>query len=285
MSTLDLPTSRDALDAPPLLPWRRALTLGGRRVGLELKAVVRSPMAAMFTLAFPLLMLVIFGSVFNGSAAPGVSFTEYFTAGMIASGAFYSGFQNLAIAVPLERDNRSLKRLRGTPMPAAAYFVGKTGAVLVIYVAQVAVLIGLGSLLCGLHPPTTVGPWLTFAWVSVLGLTACSLCGLALSGIIRRSEAAAAIVSPIVVVLQFVSGVYFQYDHLPAWMRILGSLFPLRWLALGMRSVFLPPGFARYEPGGAGWQHGITALVLSAWSVVGLVVALRRFRWFVEQRG
>lgn len=285
MRALELPGSGPAAAAPASRWGRRTLTLGGRRVGLELKAVVRSPMAAMFTLAFPLLMLVIFGSVFNGTVAPGVSFAEYFTAGMIASGAFYSGFQNLAIAVPLERDNHSLKRLRGTPMPAAAYFVGKIGAVLVIYVAQVAVLIGLGSLLCGLRPPTSVGPWLTFAWVSVLGLTACSLCGLALSGVIRRSEAAAAIVSPIVVVLQFVSGVYFQYDHLPAWMRLLGSLFPLRWLALGMRSVFLPPGFARYEPGGAGWQHGLTALVLVVWSAVGLAVALRRFRWFVEPRG
>jgi ABC-2 type transport system permease protein len=272
---------REALGAS----WRRALTIGVGRIGIELKALVRNPMAAMFTLAFPFILLLIFGSVFTGDAAPRVSFTEYFAAGMIASGAFYSGFQNLAIAVPLERDNLSLKRLRGTPMPPAAYFIGKTGAVIVVYTLQVGVLIGLGSALAGLQPPATVGRWLTFAWVSVLGLSACSLCGIALSGLIRRSEAAAAVVSPIVVVLQFISGVFFQYGALPGWMRSLASVFPLRWLALGMRSVFLPASFAAHEPDGGGWQHGTTALVLAAWAVVGFVVALRRFRWFPEERG
>lgn len=285
MSATTLPRPDPAVAAVSPGPGGRALRLGFRRVRIELLALVRNPMAAVFTLAFPLVMLVIFGSVFSGSVARGVSFTEYFTAGMIASGAFYAGFQNLAIAVPLERDNRHLKRLRGTPMPPAAYFIGKTGAVIVVYAAQVAVLVGLGSALFGLHPPSALGPWLTFAWVSVLGLTACSLSGLAVSGFIRRGETAPAIVSPIVVVLQFVSGVYFAYGQLPAWMRILGSAFPLRWLALGMRSVFLPAGFARLEPGGAGWQHATTALVLSAWAVAGLLVALWRFRWFAEQRG
>ena len=51
-----------------------------------------------------------------------MTFSQYFLAGMIASGLVYTGFQNLAIAIPQERDDGSLKRLYGTPMPAAAYF-------------------------------------------------------------------------------------------------------------------------------------------------------------------
>jgi ABC-2 type transport system permease protein len=274
-----------AAGAPSVAPrWRRTAAIGASRVAIELKELVRSPTALMFTVLFPLILLLIFGSVFNGDVAPGVTFTEYFAAGMIASGAFYSGFQNLAIAVPLERDSRSLKRLRGTPMPPAAYFVGKVGSVIVVYVVQVALLMGLGSLLADLHPPSSAGQWLTLLWVSLLGLSATSLCGLALSSVLRRSEGAAAIVAPIVVVLQFVSGVFFQYDKLPAWMRDVGSVFPLRWLALGMRSVFLPSRFARYEPGGHGWQHGTIAVVLAAWAIAGFVVAARRFKWFNEER-
>ncbi len=270
---------------PAVPSWRRALGIGWLRVGVELKELVRSPMALMFTVLFPLILFVIFGSVFTGYVAPGVTFSQYFAAGMIASGAFYAGFQNLAIAVPLERDNRTLKRLRGTPMPPAAYFIGKTGSVIAVYVVQVALLIGLGSLFGDLHPPAAAGQWLTFAWVSLLGLAATSLCGLAASGLIRRSEGAAAIVSPVVVVLQFISGVFFQYNHLPTWMHDIASVFPLRWLALGMRSVFLPARFAAFEPGGGGWQHGLTAVVLAVWAVVGFVVAARRFRWFNEPRG
>jgi ABC-2 type transport system permease protein len=265
--------------------WRRALRIGGLRIAIELKELVRNPMALMFTVLFPLILFIIFVSVFTGHVAPGVNFSQYFAAGMIASGAFYAGFQNLAIAVPIERDNRTLKRLRGTPMPPAAYFIGKTGAVIAVYVVQVALLIGLGSLFGDLQLPGTAGRWLTFAWVSVLGLTATSLCGLAVSGLIRRSEGAAAIVSPVVVVLQFISGVFFQYGSLPGWMHDIASVFPLRWLALGMRSVFLPARFAAFEPGGHGWQHGVTALVLAAWAVVGFAVAARRFRWSNEHRG
>ena len=65
-----------------------------------------------------MLLLVIFGAVFGGTdLAPGISFAQYFVAGMIASGVLYTSFQNLAISIPLERDDGTLKRLQGTPMP------------------------------------------------------------------------------------------------------------------------------------------------------------------------
>ena len=49
---------------------------------------------------FPVLLLCIFGSVFNGDIAPGVTFSQYFVAGMVARGIVNSGFQTLAIAIP-----------------------------------------------------------------------------------------------------------------------------------------------------------------------------------------
>ena len=84
--------------------------------------------------------------------------------------------------------------------------------------------------------------------------------------------------SPVVIVLQFISGVFFVYDQLPTWMQTLGAIFPLKWLAQGMRSVFLPQSFAQQEVGGS-WQLGWTALVLGAWIVLGLGLSLRTFRW------
>ena len=44
--------------------------------------------------------------------------------------------------------------------------------------------------------------------------------------------------------LQFISGVFFVYSDLPAWMQHVGAVFPLKWIAQGMRSVFLPDSFA-----------------------------------------
>jgi ABC-2 type transport system permease protein len=86
-----------------------------------------------------------------------------------------------------------------------------------------------------------------------------------------------------VIILQFISGVYFTYGQLPSWMHAIASVFPLKWMAQGMRSVFLPPEMVRAEPGGS-YQLGLGAVVLGVWLVVGLFLATRTFRWVVERR-
>ena len=66
--------------------------------------------------------------------------------------------------------------------------------------------------------------------------------------------------------LQFISGVFFVFNDLPTWMQQVASVFPLKWMAQGMRSVFLPPSAESWEVSGS-WQHGATAAVLLVWAV------------------
>ena len=139
----------------------------------------------------------------------------------------------------MERDDGTLKRLQGVPMQKASYFIGKM-AWLVAYVAQVTILIVVGVLFYKLHLPTDPMKWFTFAWASVLGLIACTLCGIAFSVVPKTGKGASAVVSPIVLVLQFTSGVFFVFSLLPHWMQVFASFFPLKWLTQAMRSVFLP---------------------------------------------
>lgn len=254
------------------------LRLARARTSLELRQFLRQRDSVVFTLLFPVVLLIIFGSVFSGQVAPGVDYRQYFTAGMIASGVALSSFQSLAITIALERSNGTLKRLRGTPAPPAVYFAGKIGLVLVVSVAQTAVLLAIGALVFGLHLPAGGHLWLRLAWVFVLGTTAGTVLGIAFSSVPRSAGSASAVVSPVVVVLQFISGVYFVYGDLPRWMQAVAAVFPLKWLAQGMRSVFLPASYATHEPGHS-WQLGRTALVLLVWIVVGLVLCLRTFRW------
>lgn len=255
-------------------------TIGRRRIGVELKQFFRDRDSAVWNFALPVLLLVIFGSVFGGQelGPTGITFAQYFVAGMIASGVLYTSFQNLAIAIPLEREDGTLKRLRGTPMPKSAYFIGKIGTVFVTYVAQVTILITVGALFYGIEVPDTAAKWATFAWVSVLGLVACTLCGIAFSVVPRSGKGASAIVSPIVLVLQFTSGVFFLFQDLPSWMQTFASFFPLKWLTQGMRYVFLPDEAAALEVAGA-WELPLVAAVLAGWCVIGLVAALVFFRW------
>jgi ABC-2 type transport system permease protein len=253
--------------------------IGVSRARVELKEFFRERDSMVFTFLFPVIMLFIFGSVFSNRTLPGdVTFTQYFTAGMIASGIVLSSFQQLAISIAVERDDGMLKRLRGTPMPPAAYFLGKIGMVLVTSVVQSAVLLGVGKVAFGLDLPSAPELWLRFAWIFALGTAAGTLVGIAYSSVPRSARSAGAVVSPVVIVLQFVSGVFFTYDSLPSWMQQVAAIFPLKWLTQGMRSVFLPDSFAAQEVTGS-WELTRTALVLAAWAVAGLVLCLRTFRW------
>jgi ABC-2 type transport system permease protein len=254
------------------------LSLGLARTGIEVRQFFRERDHFIFTFAFPVILLFIFGSVFSDDIVPGVSFTQYFAAGMVASGVVLSSFQSLAISIAVERDDGSLKRLRGTPMPPAAYFLGKIGLVLVTSLIQAAILLLIGSLAFGLNLPASPELWLRFAWVFVLGTAAGTVVGIAYSSVARSAKSAAAVVSPVVIVLQFVSGVFFVFTEIPGWMQTVGSAFPLKWLAQGMRSVFLPGSFEASEASHS-WQLPQTALILAAWTVIGLVLCLRTFRW------
>ena len=255
-----------------------ALQLGLRRGNLEIKQFMRQRESVVFTLLFPVILLAIFGSVFKDTIAPGVTFSQYFVAGMIASGLVNTGFQALAIMIPVERDFGTLKRLRGTPMPASSYFIGKTVLVLISTVIQILLLLGFGVLFFGLEMPTDPAKWFTFAWLVVLGSACSTALGIAFSVVPKSGRGASAVVSPIVIILQFFSGVFFVFTQLPSWMQQVAAIFPLKWLTQGMRSVFLPDSFAGQEVAKS-WETGKTIAILSAWLVVGIFFSVRKFKW------
>lgn len=276
MSTLarqEAGAGRD-VDARPVSLARAGLA----RAGLELREVSRQRDALMFNLAFPIVFLFIFGSVFNRDIAPGVSFTQYFTAGMAASGVLLVSFQGLAISIAVERDNGTLKRLEGTPMPRSAYFLGKVGLVVVTGLVQLAVLLACARLFFHVPLPSGAGAWATLAWVAVLGAAAGTLLGIAFSSVPSSGRTASAVVTPVVLVLQFTSGVFFAFPDLPGWMQSFASVFPLKWMAQGFRSALLPDSMATAEVAGS-WQLGTIAVVLAAWIVIGLVLCRTTFRW------
>lgn len=255
-----------------------ALSLGIRRGGLEIKQFSRQRESVVFTLLFPVILLIIFGSVFKDTIAPNVTFSQYFVAGMIASGLVNTGFQALAITIPLERDFGALKRLRGTPMPASSYFIGKAILVSVSMIIQILMLLGFGALFFGVDMPTDINKWITFTWLTLLGSACSTALGIAFSIVPKSGRGASAVVTPIVIILQFFSGVFLIFTQLPTWMQQFAALFPLKWLTQGMRSVFLPDSFASQEVAKS-WENGKTFLILILWLVIGVFFSVRKFKW------
>ena len=285
MSATTTTTGLERLDQRRATATRLPGTLrqGLVRGGVELLQFVRERDLVVFSFAYPILMLAIFATVFGDNdpiVADGVtvSFAQYFLPGMVATGVMLSTYQTLAISIAVERDDGTLKRLRATPLPATSYFLGKVFLSLVTVLVQTALLLAVAALAFDVPLPDDAGRWATFAWVFVLGTAAGAVCGVAYSSVPSSGRSASAVVVTPLLVLQFTSGVFFSVRELPTWMLDLSSLFPLKWIAQGMRSVFLPDEFAAAEPSGA-WQLGATAAVLAAWLVVGLVVGTRTFRW------
>lgn len=266
-------------------PLPSALSLGISRAGIELRQYFRQRDAVVFTFAYPLIMMLVFGSIFKGDVPnTNVPFAQYFTAGIAATGTMSIAFQGVAIGIANDRRDKTLKRLRGLPMPPISYFLGKTISALVSGLIQTAILIAVSIAFFGLRPPSTAERWFTLVWVFSLGLATCATLGIALGGLVKDGRSASAVILPPFLVLQFISGVFFTFSQLGPVLRTIGAVFPLKWMCQGIRSVFLPDEFQTQEPAGS-WEHPMTALVLLAWIVGGLLVAQRTFRWQGKHEG
>jgi ABC-2 type transport system permease protein len=268
----------------PPLPAGRTLRLGASRIGYEVKAYFRQGDSVFFTFLFPLVFLTIFSVAFSamnfGKDASGNTITaaDYYLPGMLAAGLLLSGLQNMSIDIAGEKSDGTLKRLGGSPLPVFSYFIGKIGQVLITGLLQAALLLVVAGLAFGVPLPSEPEKWLTFAWVFLLGVTTCAVLGIALSALPRSGKSATAVIIPITLILQFISGVYLPFSQLPDWLQNVASVFPLKWLAQGMRSVFLPDSFKAVEQG-ASWNLPGVLIATAIWLVVGLVLCRLTFRW------
>ena len=266
----------------PRLPAGRAITLGISRIRYEVRTYFRQGDSVFFTFLFPLVMLTIFSVAFSeqsfGPPGDEISAAAFYLPGMLAAGLLLSGLQNMAIDIAMERSDGTLKRFAGTPLPVMSYFIGKIGQVFVTGVMQAALLILVARFAFGVELPSDPGKWATFAWVFVLGVSTSAVLGIALSRVPRSGKSATAVVIPIALVLQFISGVYLGFSQLPEWLQNVASAFPLKWMAQGMRAVFLPESFEVLEQGEA-WNLPGVAIATGLWLVLGLIACRLTFRW------
>ena len=141
------------------------LRLGMGRAGLELRQFYRSPELVFFTFLLPVLFVVIFSTVFSdeieGPAGARVPFPQYFLAGMIAAGVVSTTFTSLATTISIERSEGLLKRLAGTPLPRASYFMGKIVLAAVTSAIQAAIILAIGAALSDVTLPTDPALWKT----------------------------------------------------------------------------------------------------------------------------
>ncbi len=265
--------------------WR-SVRLGYAYTLLSLKMVYREPAAVFFMVLFPVLFLVIFSSLLTfeigvpegaEGQVPAIKFSQYFVAGILGVAIFGTSFNLLGNSLAIQQYDGTLKQLAATPLPKTSFFMGLVGTALFYTLLQLVVMIALGVLAYGVELPDASG-WLTLIWIILLGVPAGCVMGVAITAIIPSARAAPAVIQAPFIIFQFISGVFFTLSSLPTWLQWVAGVFPLRWVAQGLRSVFLPDAYKYAEPG-MNWQLDIAAIVLAVWIVVGLGLAVLTFKW------
>ena len=245
-----------------------------RQTGYVNKAFWRNPGAAFFTVAFPLMFLVIFNLLFGNEeiAVPGgrAKMSNFYVPAITAFAVISASFTYIAMGISVSRDAGILKRIRGTPLPAGAYMAARVlHAIAIAFLLTAVATIG-GALFYGVDVPTESMPALI---VTVLvGAAAFSALGLAVAGFVPNAEAAPAVVNGIILPLLFISDVYISDTGAPEWLRVVAKVFPVKHFSEALQVVFSPLNT------GSGFSWGHLA-VIAAWGVVGIVVASRYFSW------
>ncbi|HEY6738906.1 MAG TPA: ABC transporter permease [Actinopolymorphaceae bacterium] len=270
-------TARTDASLPSI--WRVGLSRGA----LELKQFFRERDSLIFTFLLPVAFMLLFGLIFGDQQiGGGFAYTQILLPAMLTMGIVSTSLVNIGVWIAIDRDNGTLRRLVSTPMPRTAYFLGKVVMMVFIGLAETVLILAVGALVYDVQMPQTWQKWLTLGWVGLLSFAVLGVLGVAISSLPRTSRSAAAVIQFPTLVLQFVSGIFIPFQQLPDWLQDASAFFPLKWIAQGFRSAFLPDDMAAAEPAGA-WEYDRILLVLLAWLVGGLVVCATTFRW--KKRG
>lgn len=238
---------------------------------LHQRSFWRNPESAFFNFAMPLSVLLIYGATVSNNTLPGrhgVRVLTLFVPGILGFAVVVVAYGNLAATVALQRSDGVLKRLRSTPMEPSLYIVGQVLSILTITLMISVATIGLGSAAFRALPRADAIPELLI--VLTTGIACFSSLGLAVSAIIPSADAAGPITNGTYLPLAMVSGMFSATLHLPRTLATVIGAFPLKALADGLR--------ATYDPAMRGFPiQDLT--VLAAWTVAGVVLTKRFFRW------
>jgi ABC-2 type transport system permease protein len=234
----------------------------------ELLLYTRSRELAFFTFLLPMIFFVLLGSTYGKDKVDGVRGSNFLEAGMIGYGAISIAFAGLAIVLVIRRESGILKRLRATPLTAPAYIGAVLCAFLAAFALEVVCLIAIGRALFSVPLPDRV-----FSLVLVLLLGAISFCGLGIgiTALIKSAEGASAVVNAIYLPMAFISGSFFSRHSFPAFLRAIADVLPLTYFIKLVRGVMLH--------GEEIWSQPWSVAAVAAWGVVGVVAAVRGFRW------
>jgi ABC-2 type transport system permease protein len=240
----------------------------------DLLVVLRDPQSRFFTIALPVIFLILLTSLFGNHASHihghPIKNSTYYVPGIATLGIISTSFVNLVITITAQRESGVLKRRRSTPVPAWVLIASRILTSVILAVVLVVVIVLIGRVVYGVHLPSSTLP--AFVLGVVVGAAAFCCLSFAAASFIRNEDSAQPIIQAIILPLYFISGVFVPKDQLSSTLRDIANVFPVSHLDDAL--------FKAFDPATAGWGiAGTDLLILAIWGAAGLVIALWRFTW------
>lgn len=253
------------------------IRLIGRQVYYEQLNFWLNPIAAVFTVGFSVVFMVMMGSSAGNSTSSAIGGTrtiEYYVPAFLAYGVMSTCFTSLSTALVVRRESGLLKRLRLSPLPTWGFLAAVCANAIIISLFQVVILLLIGSF--AYHVPMPHDP-AALALALIVGAFCFTAVGMAMSTLVPNQEAAGPVTSVVFFVLLFLSGLWYPMSPHSALARI-SSWFPIRHMILATFAPFDP------QHGVSPWAWGDLA-AMTAWGAVAAYVAARRWSWAPRRRG
>jgi ABC-2 type transport system permease protein len=254
---------------------RADFALQRRWIAARIVMILRTPRNFVFTLAFPLVFVLLFGGLNSGTnvaavASGDVPFAQFYTPSIGIFALTAACYSSLVVGFATARDKGLLKRVRGTPLPMSHYLTSWiVGAALTGFASVTLMfLVAVPVLGVEIYPRLLPAAIVTL----VLGAATLSALALAVSSLVRTADQAVPVAQITFLPLSFISGIWYPINGAPDWLVTLANVFPLAHLVSAFDACFQP------QTTGGGWAAGDLA-VLAAWCLAGMLVATRRFRW------
>jgi len=230
----------------------------------------RNREAAFFTFFLPVIFFLIFGSIYGNDTITKehIRAAPFLEAGMIGYGVASTAFAGLAITMVVRRETGVLKRVRGTPLPAATYLLAVLVSTFVVFLIEAALIVGLGRLLFSVQLPHQA---LSLLGALVIGAVSFAALGLGLTGAVRSAEGSSAVVNFVYLPMAIISGTFFTPKEYPGFLRAIADVLPLTYFTKLTRDVMVRHHHL--------WSETTPLAVVLLWGAIGLVAAIRGFRW------
>lgn len=237
--------------------WRLALAVAR----LEMTSYTRSPGGFLFALLAPTVIFLVaimfwYPEEFRAAAVPDVAALSVLSTGLFSIG----------VAITEQRKEGTLKTYLASPLSKGTYLAGQIiDRVLVLFVGNL-VMVLVAGFVYGLWPsgsPALIAPVFILVIATMLAL------GFALSSRMRSVETAGLSSAVLFGVGMLASGFFPLEGRVPDWVLTTMEYLPFWPMVGALRSTWFGEldGLATY------------LLVLGAWFVIFLLVAIAFFRW------